>query len=110
MSQPGIEAELEALRSDAGVWKTAAEDLRGVLEATRSLSVTAADVSMWASDRGMDGTLNAARDALADMLDQAAEYFREIGDDLLAAADQYEHDDALGKHGIQAVHGQLGER
>ncbi|QUH01354.1 hypothetical protein HUO13_11560 [Saccharopolyspora erythraea] len=109
MTQPGIAVELEALRSDAAVWKTAAEDLQVALDTAGSLGVTAADVSKWADDRGLDATFNAARDALAAMIHQAAEYFREIGDDLLEAADQYERDDAQGRHGIQAVHGQLGE-
>lgn len=103
MAQPGegIGADLKAMRSDAVVWEAAADSLNAPLNALSSLDTTAYEVSMWAALRGMDRTLNDARDSLETIVRQAADYFREIGTDLRDAADQYQRDDEQGLHEIQ---------
>ncbi|TDD51973.1 type VII secretion target [Saccharopolyspora elongata] len=101
MTSAGIGVALEAMRSDAKTWDTAAGDLDGPLSTIGTLQIDPGSFSMWAVDRGVDKTYDEARSALEDMLKQAADYFREISSDLTEAAAQYERDDEQGKHGIQ---------
>ena len=48
-----IKAALAAMRADAQLWDTAADDMQGPISAVGGVAVTAADVSMWAADRGL---------------------------------------------------------
>ncbi|MBB5152928.1 type VII secretion target [Saccharopolyspora phatthalungensis] len=111
MTHPGdgVDVALEALRSDASVWETAADSLSAPITALGPLKVTGEEVSMWAVDRGLDDAFNDARAALEDMIRQAAEYFREIGADLRSAADQYERDDDQGLHELQNAYRMQGD-
>ncbi|WP_092974538.1 BAR domain-containing protein [Actinopolyspora lacussalsi] len=94
-----INAALDAMRSDAAVWNTAAADIKGPLNSISNLKLTGAEISFFATERGLDATYDSARAALEDMLGKAAEYFQNISDNLESAAQQYERDDtdAAGK-------------
>jgi hypothetical protein len=97
----GIGVALDAMRSDASKWQTAAGDLNKPLSTIGSLKLTPADVSMWAADRGLDKTYDEARSALENMIRQAAQYFGKLSTDLQTAASQYERDDQRGMHELQ---------
>jgi len=93
-----IDVALQALRSDAGTWHSAGDQLSGPISAIGGLTLTGADVSMWAVDRGLDATYEQARHAMARQLTQAAENFHKIGQTLGAAADTYEREEQANVH------------
>lgn len=103
MTSPGsgIEVALDAMRSDARAWQTAAEQLSGPKSAIGSLSVTVADVSVFAVWAGLDQSYNEAVAAIEEALQNAADYFLKLSSDLNGAASQYERDDEEGMHEIQ---------
>ncbi|MFI9011838.1 hypothetical protein ACIGNX_31830 [Actinosynnema sp. NPDC053489] len=105
-----ISVALEAMRSDATVWATAADNLDGPRSALGRLALTGADVSMWAVDRGLDRTYNDARDTLEDMLAQATQAFRTLGESLHAAANTYEAEEEANRHAMNSIHTDGGGR
>lgn len=94
MSSEGINAALEAMRADAAVWNTAANDLNDPINSIAGLKLTGGEMSFFATENGLDATYDDARAALEDMLGKAAEYFQKISSNLEGAAQQYERDDA----------------
>lgn len=105
-----ISVALEAMRSDAVVWSTAAGDLDGPRSALGGLALTGADVSLWAADRGVDRTYNDAREALEDMLTQATQAFRGLSETLHAAANTYEAEEEANRHAMNSIHTDGGGR
>jgi hypothetical protein len=105
-----ISVALEAMRSDATAWATAADNLDGPRSALGGLALTGADVSMWAVDRGLDRTYNDARDALEDMLTQATQAFRTLSESLHAAANTYEAEEEANRHAMNSIHTDGGGR
>jgi hypothetical protein len=99
-----IDVALAALRSDAQVWHTAAQDLNGPVTALGGLTLTGADVSMWAVDRGLDRTYDQARTTVMDLLGQAAENFTNVGNAVLAAADTYQREEEANLHQFDSMH------
>jgi hypothetical protein len=99
-----VDVALEALRSDAGVWHTAAGNLTGPMNALAGLTLTGADVSMWAVDRGLDRTYDQARTAVIDLLRQGAENFTNLGNALAAAADTYQREEEANLHRFDSIH------
>lgn len=89
-----ISTALDAMRADAGVWNTAAADLKGPVDSVANLKLTGSEMSFFATEKGLDTTYDDARAALEEMLGKAADYFRKIGGNLESAAQQYERDDA----------------
>jgi hypothetical protein len=89
-----VTVALEALRSDAGVWDRAGEDLTDPRNTVGALGVTPADVSMYGVDAGIDRTYRDAQAALGSMLSQAAENFHNLGNALRQAATLYEQQEA----------------
>ncbi|MGW4113159.1 hypothetical protein ACWEFJ_20000 [Actinosynnema sp. NPDC004786] len=105
-----VSVALEAMRSDATAWATAADNLDSPRSTISDLVLTGADVSMWAVDRGLDRTYNDARLALEDMLTQATEAFRRLGEALDAAANTYEAEEEANMHAMNSIHTEGGGR
>ncbi|MGH4019493.1 MAG: hypothetical protein ACRDT0_09710 [Pseudonocardiaceae bacterium] len=63
-----IEVALAAIRADVTLWDAAAGDMQGPTSAVGGVTVTAADVSMWATDRGLDATYESARSQVQNLL------------------------------------------
>lgn len=99
-----VDVALAALRSDAEVWHTAAQDLNGPVNALGGLTLTGADVSKWAVERGLDRTYDQARTTVIDMLGQATENFTNLGNALLAAADTYQREEEANLHRFESIH------
>lgn len=105
----GINVALEAMRSDAKKWETAAHDLSEPLSALGSLHVEVADVSIFAQWAGLDVSFNEATSALEDVIKKASEYFAKVGSDLNQAAQEYQSDDEKGMHEIQGSYRMQGD-
>jgi hypothetical protein len=105
-----VSVALEAMRSDATAWATAADNLDGPRSAISGLVLTGADVSLWAVDRGLDRTYNDARLALEDMLTQATQAFRSLSETLHAAANTYEAEEEANRHAMNSIHTDGGGR
>jgi len=101
-----IQAGVGALRSDAGIWDSAAQDVDGPRQAIGSLGLTGHDVSMYGVDKGIDTTYASAQSALQNMLQQAAENFRNLAGSLRHAADMYDQAEADHQQRIQRAAGQ----
>ncbi|MGH4013094.1 MAG: hypothetical protein ACRDSL_04025 [Pseudonocardiaceae bacterium] len=99
-----IEVALAAMRADATLWDIAADEMQGPASAVGGVTVTAADVSMWAADRGLDATYEAARSQVLELLQQGAENFRAIAGTLRASADTYQHEDEAGRHTFESTY------
>ncbi|GHH59900.1 hypothetical protein [Lentzea cavernae] len=98
---------LDALRTDAGLWSTAADKVQAPQSAIGGLTLTGHDVSMWAVDRGLDRTYENGRVVLEDLLRQAMIAFNGLGDSLRAAADTYEREEAANLHDMNRLTGEL---
>lgn len=111
MSSPdeSISVALEALRFDARKWQAAAEDLHAPMGATRPLTVSADEVSMFAADRGIHECFNDSRAEIENMIRQAADYFAQISSDLNSSANQYQMDDEAGQQEIQGAYQMKGD-
>lgn len=105
----GVNVALEALRSDAKKWESAAQGLSGPLNAVGSLDVDLADVSIFAQWAGLDQSFNDATSAMEEVIAKAAEYFRKIGSDLNEAAKEYQTDDEKGMHQVQGAYRMEGD-
>jgi hypothetical protein len=105
-----VRVALEAMRSDATAWATAADNLDGPRATIGGLVLTGADVSLWAVDRGLDQTYNDARLALEDMLTQATQAFRSLSETLDAAANTYEAEEEANTHAMNSIHTERGGR
>lgn len=105
----GVNVALEALRSDAKKWETAAQGLSEPLDALRALDVELADVSVFAQWAGLDASFNEATSALEEVLKKASEHFRKIGSDLDEAANEYKTDDEKGMHEVQGAYRMQGD-
>jgi hypothetical protein len=99
-----IEVALQAMRSDAQVWQTAAGSLDAPVGALGGLTLTGADVSMYGVDRGLDRTYENARTAVIDMLGQAKENFTNLANALSAAADTYQREEEQNLHTFETMH------
>ena len=105
-----ISVALEAMRSDAALWTAASDDLDGPCSAIGGLVISDTDMSKWASDRGLHRTYNNARLALEDMLAQATQAFRGLGESLHAAANTYESEEEANRLAMDRIHNQGGLR
>ncbi len=103
-----VDVALDAMRSDADVWKAAADGLNKPTSAIDELALTPADVSVWAAEHGFDSTYEQARVAIREMLVQAQDYFGRIGRNLESAADQYESDDARAAEKLNKISSDMG--
>lgn len=99
-----IEVALAAMRTDAGLWDNAAGDLQGPTAALSGVTLTAADVSKWAADAGLDHTYEQARAQLETLLQQGAENFQAIAGALRASADTYQREDEAGRHTFESTY------
>ncbi|WP_409491388.1 hypothetical protein [Amycolatopsis sp. cmx-11-12] len=88
-----IALALDALRSDADLWDTAADDLAAPRAAIDPLGLTPREVMSYAAAKGLDRQYNQARALIQDMIDQAGSNFRALSSSLRAAADRYAHDE-----------------
>ncbi|OXM54293.1 hypothetical protein [Amycolatopsis alba] len=95
-----IALALDALRSDAGLWDAAADDLAAPRAAIDPLGLTPRDVMSYAASKGLDKQYNQARALIQDMIDQAGSNFRALSASLRAAADRYAHDEDQRAHDI----------
>ncbi len=98
-----VSVALEAMRSDAATWDAAADRVDGPRTAIDGLTLTGADLSMWAVDLGLDRTYDNARRTLESMLAQASDAFRTLGTSLRAAADTYEREDEANAHALNKI-------
>jgi hypothetical protein len=93
-----IRVALNAIRSYAKSWTAAASDLGKPKSTAAGLDLSAADVSMWGTDYGIDRLYNDLRTKLEDVLGQASESFTTIGTKLIDAANTYEQEEAQNLH------------
>ncbi|MDT8909569.1 hypothetical protein [Amycolatopsis sp. PS_44_ISF1] len=100
-----LKTAVGALRSDAGVWKQAAESLSAPHQAIGALGLTPADVSMYGVDRGIDKIYANAQNTVLDLLRQAADNFHSLADALNNAATMYEENEADFQQRIKDVGG-----
>ncbi|CCH29152.1 type VII secretion target [Actinosynnema sp. NPDC047251] len=98
-----IAVALEAMRSDAAAWESAADRVDGPRTAIDGFALTGADVSKWAVDAGLDRTYDDARRTMESLLAQASATFRLIGEQLRAAADTYEREDEANMHALNKI-------
>ena len=105
-----ISVALEAMRSDAALWTAAADDLDRPRAAFGDLVITDAEMSEWAADRGLDRVYNDVRLALEDMLTQAIEAFRGLGESLHAVANTYESEEEANRLGMDRINNEGGAR
>ncbi|ROP37494.1 hypothetical protein [Saccharothrix texasensis] len=105
-----ISVALEAMRADAALWTAASENLEAPRSAIGGLAITDAEMSEWAADRGLDRIYNDARLALEDILAQAVEAFRGLGESLHAAANTYESEEEANRLAMDRIHGEGGVR
>lgn len=89
-----MEVALEALRSDAGTWDLAADNLNQARGIIAPLELTAKDVMSYAAARGFDRRYNDMRAKLDRLLAEGAENFRGIAGSLLNGATIYERAEA----------------
>lgn len=100
-----IKAAVGALRSDAGIWDGAGQDVEAPKQAIGSLGLTGHDVSMYGVDKGIDTTYTGAQSALENMLGQAAQNFHDLAGALRHAADMYDQTEADHQQRIQRAAG-----
>lgn len=98
-----VSVALEAMRSDAAVWAAAADEVAAPYSVIGGLGLSDVEMSYWASSRGLDRTYNDARTALEDMLRQATEAFRSLGESLVNAADTYQREDDAHMHAMNKI-------
>lgn len=104
-----IDVAIEALRSDAKLWKRVAEDLADPTQAIGELELNGSpDVMLYGADIGIDTTYNQSRAAIEDLLGQATAYFGEIARTLLEVAANYEKREAEEASGFQERGNALG--
>jgi hypothetical protein len=94
---------LDAMRSDAGLWETAANDLMGPINAIPSLGLTPSDVSSFGIDAGIDRVYSEAQSALESILIQGAANFQKLGKALRAAATMYEQQEEHATSQVKAA-------
>ena len=105
-----ISVALEAMRSDATLWTAAADNLDRPRSAIGDFVITDSEMSEWAADRGLDRIYNDARLALEDMLTQAVEAFRGLGESLHAAANTYESEEEANRLAMDRINDEGGVR
>lgn len=89
-----IKTAVGSLRSDAGIWDVAAQDLDAPRQGIGALGLTPYDVSMYGMDAGIENTYTGAQQALMNMLQQASENFHNLAGALRHAADMYDQTEA----------------
>lgn len=99
-----IDVALQALRSDAELWSTAASSLDEPKAAVGGLALSGAEMSMYAVDLGLDRTYNDARTRMIDMLGQGQENFTNLSQALRAAADTYQREEEANRHLIEGTY------
>lgn len=99
-----VEVALAAMRTDAGLWDDAAGAMLGPASALDGVSVTAADVSRWAADAGLDQMYEQTRTQVQTLLRQGAENFRAIAGTLRASAETYQREDEAGRHTFESTY------
>lgn len=100
-----LKTAVAALRSDAGVWDHAGQDVDGPKQAIGGLGLAPADVMMFGVDKGIDKTYATAQHALMTMLGQAAENFHNLAGALRHAADLYDETEAAHQQRVQRASG-----
>ena len=99
-----IDVALQALRSDAQLWSTAADNVEAPKAAIGGLALSGAEMSMYAVDLGLDRTYNDARARMIDMLGQGQQNFRNLSQALIAAADTYQREEEANLHMIEGIY------
>ncbi|MEB3367544.1 hypothetical protein [Saccharopolyspora mangrovi] len=97
-SGDGIKVSLDAMRSDAELWRRQAQAMSGPKRELGALHLDGAALSYFSMEAGLGETLETLRTAVGDLLEQGQKYFEKIADDLDAAAKQYQADDEAGVH------------
>jgi len=99
-----IDVALQALRSDAQLWSTAAGNVDEPKATIGSLALSGAEMSMYAVDLGLDRTYNNARTQMIDMLGQGQQNFTNLSRALNAAADTYQREEEANLHLIEGTY------
>lgn len=99
-----IDVALQALRSDAQLWSTAASELEAPKGAVGGLALGGAEMSMYAVDLGLDQTYNNARARIIDLLGQGQQNFNNLSQALTAAADTYQREEEANLHLIEGTY------
>jgi hypothetical protein len=90
-----FEVEIRALRSDATLWDGAAEDLSQLAGAMKSFTLSGEDdLTLLGKQQGLDVSYENARSTMEKRIGEAARYFVDIADALIAVATTYEQMDA----------------
>ncbi|GAA3365817.1 hypothetical protein [Saccharopolyspora gregorii] len=84
----GIRTALDAMHTDAALWREQAEAMNGTKRAVETLRINEAERFYLSDELGLDDKLEQLRTAIENMLGQGQQYFNKIADDLTAAAEQ----------------------
>lgn len=88
----------DALRSDAGKWIAASDEMAAASSAARSLVLGTEQFGFAAQARGVADAYKQLQDRIAHLLTGADAEFDKIASALKTAADAYESEDAAGAH------------
>ncbi|GAB2659845.1 hypothetical protein GCM10027271_18190 [Saccharopolyspora gloriosae] len=102
----GIKTALDAMHTDAALWREQAEAMNGPKQAVEAARINDADRFYFSDELGLDDTLEELRTAIGDLLGQGQQYFNKIADDLTAAAEQYQADDDAAVHELNNLLGE----
>ncbi|MCA1189404.1 MULTISPECIES: hypothetical protein [unclassified Saccharopolyspora] len=102
----GIKTALDAMHTDAALWREQAEAMNGPKQAVEAVKIEPGQRFFLSDELGLDDTLEELRVAIGSLIDQGQQYFNKVADDLTAAAQQYQADDDAA---MQKLHDLLGE-
>jgi uncharacterized protein YukE len=93
-----VKVACDALRSDAGKWISASDEMAAAGSAAQSLVLGTEQFGFAAQARGVAAAYKTLQDRIAHLLTGADTEFDKIARALKTAADAYESEDAAGAH------------
>lgn len=102
----GIKTALDAMHSDAALWREQAAAMGAPRQAVDGVAIGADERFALSDELGLDEIMDGLRLAIGDLLEQGQQYFGKIADDLTAAAEQYQADDEAAMHGLNQLLGE----
>lgn len=98
-----VQAAIEALRHDAGVWDRVAQVTDGAAQAARGLTLTEAQLSWAAVNTPLLGTYAGIQDKVARLLAEATAVYGDLSTALDQVAAAYETSDENAARNLQGV-------
>lgn len=92
-TQDELKVALEAMRSDAGVWTHASDEMQAAATAAQNVVLTDAQFGYIAGEQGVITAYQHVQQRIAHLLTGAQAEFDKIGSSLRTAADWYEQNE-----------------